>query len=475
MHKYFPALSTSAFYRASTVVLLFLSAISLKCAEQADLIVNARYVVTMDGDHHVIENGALVVNGKNVVAVGKQSEIAARYRSNNVLNRTSDAVMPGLIDTHTHAAMSLMRGLADDHRLQDWLKYFIFPAESKNVTPEYVIWGTRLACLEMMLAGITTYTDMYYFEDHVAQATREIGVRGVLGQTVIGFPTPGMKTWQEGVQNAASYIDRFRNDDLIVPAVAPHAIYTTPDEALVASRKLATQKGVPLLIHVEETKTELDESLGKRKMTPVQVLDRLGILDGRVLAAHCVWASEDDIAILKRHNTGVAHCPVSNMKLASGIAPVASMLKQGINVGFGTDGFAGSNDTADLLFAANVGAQLQKVTQKDPEVLPAEQALDMATIGGARALGLDKTIGSLEAGKRADFVVMALNRPNMTPLYNIYSQIIYSGKAADIEDVFVNGRQLVNQRQVLTVNQPQVLAKANEYGLKIKESIRPSR
>ncbi len=447
----------------SALFLLVCLATSDAAAESADWVIRAKHVITMDAQHRVIDQGAVAIRGTSIVAVGTQDEIARRFEAKHILDKPDAVALPGLIDTHTHAPMSLFRAIADDMRLQDWLTNFIFPAEKKNVSPEFVRWGTRLACLEMLLAGITTYTDMYYFEDIEAEAARDAGVRGVLGETVIGFPSPDHKTWKETVAATERYIERFRGDDLITPAVAPHAIYTTPDDALVASHKLAVQYGVPLLIHLSETKTERDDALAKRKLTPTQILEKLGILDGRVVAAHSVWEDDNDLEILKRHGTGVAHCPSSNMKLASGIAPVTKMLRMGLNVALGNDGFAGSNDTADLIAEMSLAAKLQKVTVRDPRVLPAEQVLEMATIDGARVLGLDKEIGSLEEGKRADLITISFRKPNAVPVYNLYSQIVYASKAADVEDVFINGRQIVSARHVLTLNQAEIYRKATEY------------
>lgn len=441
-------------------------------AEPADWMIRAKYVITMDAHHRVIDRGAVAIRGTRIVGVGPQSEIEQRFEAKHALNEPNAVVTPGLIDTHTHAPMSLFRAIADDMRLQDWLTNFIFPAESKNVSPDFVRWGTRLACLEMVLAGITTYTDMYYFEDIEAETARETGMRGVLGQTVIGFPAPDHKRWQDSVAATERYVQRFRTDDLIVPAVAPHAIYTTPDEALVASHNLAVKYGIPLLIHLSETKTERDDALAKRKMTPTQTLEKLGVLDGRVIAAHCVWEDDNDLRILKRHGIGVAHCPSSNTKLASGIAPVTAMLKIGLNVGLGNDGFAGSNDTADLIWEMSLASKLQKVTAMDPRVLPAELVLEMATVGGARVLGLDKEIGSIEEGKRADLITISLEKPNAVPLYNVYSQMVYATKAADVEDVFINGRQIVSARHVLTLNQEEIYDKAELYGQRIASGLK---
>ena len=441
-------------------------------ADPADWVIRAKYVVSMDAQHRVIDQGAVAICGARIVGVGTQAEIARRFEARRTLDKPDALVAPGLIDTHTHAAMSLFRAIADDMRLEDWLNNFIFPAEAKNVSRDFVRWGTRLACLEMVLAGITTYTDMYYFEDTAAETAKQAGVRGVLGQTVIGFPAPDYKTWPEAIRAAESFIRRYRGDELIVPAVAPHAIYTTPDEALVASHELALKYGVPLLIHLAETRKEREDALAKRNVTPTGLLERLGVLDGRVVAAHCVWEDDRDLAILKRHATGVAHCPSSNAKLASGIAPVTAMLRMGIFVGLGTDGFAGSNDSADLILEMDLAAKLQKLRAMDPTALPAEQALEMATRGGARVLGLDKEIGSLEEGKRADLITVSLAGPNAVPLYNIYSQLAYATKAGDVQDVFINGRQIVSGRQVLTLNRAEIYREAERYRRQIVSNLK---
>jgi 5-methylthioadenosine/S-adenosylhomocysteine deaminase len=457
---------------SKALCMLALSTVALAAPDSADWIIHARYVVTMDAQHRVIDDGAVAIRGERIVGVGTKSEIAQRFTAKRTIDKPDALIAPGFIDTHTHAPMSLFRTIADDLKLQDWLNKVIFPAEARNVTPDFVRWGTRLACLEMVLAGITTYTDMYYFEDVEAETTKEAGLRGVLGQTIIGFPAPDHKTWQEALTATEAYIQKYRTDPLITPAVAPHAIYTTPDAALVASHQLAVKYGVPLLIHLSESEVERDEAMTKRSMTPTQTVEKLGVLDGRVVAAHCIWEDDNDIQILKKHNTGVAHCPSSNTKLASGIARVADMLKAGINVGLGTDGFAGSNDTADLIGEMSLAAKLQKVTTKDPQVLPAEQAFEMATIGGARVLGMEREIGSLEEGKLADLITISLSHPNSVPLYNVYSSMVYAGKAADVEDVFINGRQIVANRKVLTLNQDEIYRKAREYKERIATSIK---
>jgi 5-methylthioadenosine/S-adenosylhomocysteine deaminase len=450
---------------------LLLLAAAAAWAEPADWIWTARYVVTMDGARRVIEDGAVAIAGDRIAAVGPRAEIERRYQPRQRLDRPGAILLPGLINTHAHAPMSLLRGVAGDLRLQEWLEKYIFPAEARNVTPDFVRWGTRLAVLEMLLSGTTTYADMYYFEDVVAEATKEAGLRGVLGETIIGFPSPDAKTPEAALAFTERYIQRFRNDPLIVPAPAPHALYTNSEQTLRASRALADRYGVPLLIHLAETKRERDDALAKWSKSPAQVLDSYGVFGGRTLAAHSIWVDDADMALLKQRGVGIAHCPSSNMMLASGIAPVIKMLSLGLNVGLGTDGPAGSNNDFDLLEEVDLAAKLQKVASNDPRALPAEQALEMATIRGARALGLEKEIGSLEPGKRADLIAISLDEPNGVPLYNVYSQLAYSLKGADLSDAMVNGRLLLRDRRPLTLNLPEILAKAGEYGAKVRASL----
>ena len=453
-------------------ILLARTALAAACAEPADLIVSAGHVVTMDAQKRVIANGAVAIRGARIAAVGTRSEIDKRFQSKRRIDEPAALLIPGLINTHTHAPMALLRGIADDLRLQDWLQKFIFPAEAKNVTPEFVRWGTRLACAEMLLSGTTTYTDMYYFEEVIAEATKECGMRGLLGQTVIGFPVPDAKTVADGLKRSEVFLERFRNDELIVPAIAPHAVYTNSEETLAAARSLANRFNAPLLIHLSETKGENDDLFRQRKLTPTKFLDSLGALNGRTVAAHGVWIDEDDMRILKLRGVGVSHCPSSNTKLASGIAPVLKYLAADIAIGLGTDGPAGSNNDLNLFEEMDLAAKMQKVTAMDPVALTAEQAFEMATIRGARVLGMEKEIGSIESGKRADLAFVRLNTPHATPMFNVYSQLVYALKGSDVQHVLVNGRVVVLNRRVLTLNMPQVLAKAAEYQRAVAASVK---
>jgi len=439
--------------------------------EQVDLLVTGGTVVTMNARFRVIEDGAIAIRGDKILAIGPSVEIATRYTPARRILARGKLVLPGLINTHGHAPMVLFRGIANDLTLQDWLEKYIFPAEARNVTEEFVIWGTRLAALEMIRGGITTYADMYYFEDAVARETKAAGMRGILGQTIIDFPVPDAKTPADGLVRAEEFLKRWKGDPLIRPAVAPHAIYTNSKETLQSAAELARRHKAPLLIHVAETKRELDDSLAKNGMTPVAYLDSLGLLGPSMLAAHCVWVNDADIALLARNQVGCAHNPSSNMLLASGVAPVPAMLAGGVRLGLGTDGAAGSNNDLDLMEEMDLAAKLQKVSRMDPQALEARQALVMATIGGARALHMESEIGSLEVGKKADLIVLNLNSPHAVPLYDLYAQIVYSLKSSDVQTVVVGGKVIMHDRRVLTLNEAEIIARAREYRVQVKHSL----
>jgi 5-methylthioadenosine/S-adenosylhomocysteine deaminase len=440
-------------------------------AQPVDSILTARYVVTMDAQRRVIENGAVAVKGSRIVAAGPRAEIEKQYTAKSRIDEPTAILAPGLINAHTHAPMALLRGIADDLNLQEWLEKYIFPAEAKNVTPDFVRWGTRLACLEMLLSGTTTYADMYYFEEVIAEATKECGMRGVLGQTVIQFPVADAKTPADALKRTEIFMQKFKDDDLITAAVAPHAVYTNSDETLRAARELANKYKAPLLIHLSETRKENDDLQSKRGMTPTRLLDMLGVLNGWTLAAHGVFVNQQDMRTLKQRDTGVAHCPSSNMKLASGVAPVIDYLNADVALGLGTDGPAGSNNDLNMFEEMDLAAKLQKVNRMDPTAVRAEQAFEMATIRGARAVGLEKEIGSIEPGKRADMIFVRTSAPHAAPMYDVYSHLVYALKGSDVQHVIVNGRTVVRNRTVITLNSAQVLAKATEYQKIIQKSV----
>ena len=452
---------------AFCLLLLFLPA---RAAEKADLLVTGGTVLTMDPARRVIPDGAVAVAGGRILAVGPRAEIEHRFTAAQKIDATGHAVLPGLINTHTHAPMTLFRGLADDLRLQEWLEKYIFPAEARNVDADFVRWGTRLAALEMIRGGTTTFADMYYFEDVVAEATKEAGLRGVLGETILDFPAPDNKTVPAALAYTEKFLVRWKNDPLIVPAVAPHSAYTCSADTLKRTRELATRFGAPLIIHLSETETENHQLREKEGVSPTAYLDRMGLLSPRTLAAHVIWVSPDDIARLARNRTGVAHCPSSNMKLASGVAPVEKMLAAGVAVGLGTDGAASNNDL-DMFEEMDLAAKLAKVHSGDPRALPARRVLEMATIGGARALGLELQIGSLEAGKRADLITVSLRSPHAVPLYNLESHLVYALKASDVDDVIVEGRILMRSRRILTLKAAEILSQAERLAQQVRRSL----
>lgn len=417
----------------------------------------------MDGARRVIEDGGLVTEGEKIIAVGPRASLEKEFKSARRVQRPNSILIPGLINTHSHVPMSLLRGIADDRRLQDWLENFIFPAEARNVSREFCYWGTLLGCLEMTLSGTTTYTDMYYFEEEIARATCQAGMRGVLGQSVIGFPVADANNPADALARTEAFFKQYANDSLIVPAIAPHALYTNSEETLRACRKLANQYGKPLLIHLSETKRENDDMIAKYGRTPTQVLAGWGIFDGPTVAAHAIWVDDRDIATLAAKKVGVAHCPSSNMKLASGIAPVLKQLAAGLHVGVGTDGPAGSNNDFHLMEEMDLAAKLAKVHAMDPQVLPARTALEMATIHGAAVVGLSDKIGSLEAGKLADLVFVRSDAPNVTPSFDPYSSIVYAAKGADVTDVYIHGSAVVTAGRSVTLNASSILAKARQY------------
>jgi len=443
-----------------------------QAAERVDLIIRGGTVVTMDGASRVIENGAVAVRGERIVAVGATSEIIARYTAARTINAAGKVVMPGLINTHTHVPMVLFRGIADDLVLMEWLQKYIFPAEAKNVDEQFVRWGTRLGCLEMIQGGTTTFVDMYYYESAIAEETASAGMRAVLGETVLDFPAPDNKTWDAAIAYAEKFIAKWKGHSLITPAIAPHAPYTVSTDHLKQTHSISERLGVPLITHIAEDQAEVKTIQERYGASSVAYLDRIGLLDERVIAAHMVWPTSDDIGTLAKRHVGVGHCPQSNMKLAAGAAPVPAMLKAGVAVGLGTDGAASNNDL-NLWEEIDTAAKLHKFTSKDPTVINAREALEMATIGGARAIHLDKEIGSLEAGKRADLIIVDLESAHQTPVYNVYSELVYATKASDVETVIINGKVVMQNRRVLTIDERSVRVKANAYRDQVRKSLTP--
>ena len=436
-----------------------------------DLILSGATVVTANETWDIFDTGTVVIRGDNIVEVGSANEINNQYENALTIDCSGKTIIPGLINAHTHAAMTLLRGLADDRRLDVWLLGYMMPVEREFVTSEFCRIGTQLACAEMIRSGVTCFADMYYFEHDVAQAVADVGMRALCSQSVLKFPTPDAPSLEDGLLRARKFIEHWHGHSLILPSVGPHAPYTSTREMLKACASLALEYDVPVHIHIAETAKEVEESRSERSMPVVPWVKKQGLFDAKILAAHCVHLDSGEISTLQHHQAGVAHCPTSNLKLASGIAPITEMLDVGLNVGIGTDGPASNNDL-DMFEETRLAALLAKGAANDPTVVPARQAFAMATIMGARALHMGDITGSIEVGKRADLVVLDLDVLHNTPTFqrdqdSIYSQIVYVSKSSDVSDVMVNGKWLMQNRQLLTVDEDQLTASANDYAIKI--------
>jgi 5-methylthioadenosine/S-adenosylhomocysteine deaminase len=457
---------------ALTAVLVLAAPLVAQGPEAVDLLITNGIVVSLDAQQRVLNPGSVAVRGNRIIAVGAANQIARQYKGRDAIDARNRVVMPGLINTHTHAPMVLFRGLGDDLALMDWLQKYIFPAEAKTVSAAFVKTGTDLAALEMIRSGTTTYVDMYYFEEEIARATKAAGLRGVLGQTIIEFPVADAKTPAEALKRTEAFIREFQKDELITPAVAPHAVYTSDAATLTQSRDLAIRYSVPLIIHLAETEPETQMSLERHKARPVAALEALGVFTARVIAAHGVWITPDEIPVLRKRRVGISHNPESNMKLASGTAPVPQYLSAGVAVGLGTDGAASNNDL-DMFEAMRQAAFLHKLTSKDPRVISARVALELATLGGARVIGREKDLGSLESGKLADLLIVRMDQPRQTPMYDPISHLVYTTRGDDVDTTIVNGRILMRAGKVLALNEASVLAAARKAAEQVRAAVQP--
>ncbi len=438
--------------------------------EEADLILKGGIVVTMNDAGDVFDPGAVVVQGDHIVAVGPEA-VAAQYSARETVDCAGQAVIPGLVNAHTHLPMTLLRGLADDRRLDVWLLGYMMPVEREFVNPDFVRLGTLLACAEMIRSGVTCFADMYYFEEDVAWAVVEAGLRGLCTQTVLKFPSPDAASYEESLEASRDFIRRWKGHPLVVPGVAPHAPYTCTEDILRACAELAVEFDVPLHIHIAETAQEVEDSRREHGMPVVPWVKKQGVLEARVLAAHCVHIDAGEMRTLRNAGAGVAHNPTSNLKLSSGIAPVKQMLEVGLHVGIGTDGPASNNDL-DMFEEMRLAALLAKGVSGDPTALPAKQALALATIEGARALHMGDITGSLEPGKRADIAIVNLSGLHQTPKFGheanaIYAQLVYTGKSSDVAHVLCNGRWLMRDRRLLTLDEGDLAVQAQEVAQQI--------
>ncbi|MET4860026.1 amidohydrolase [Morganella morganii] len=450
---------------------LLAAACSAYAADPADLMITDGTVLTMNPGNTVFEHGTVVVSDGKIVAVGGP-ELTAKYQAKKVLDVNGDIVMPGLINTHTHGSMTVFRSLGDD--VPDRLHRYIFPLENKLVSRDMVRTGANLANIEMIKGGVTTYADMYYFEDEVAKTVNKAGLRAVLGETIINFPVADAQTPEEGIAYAVRFINEYKDHPRITPAFAPHGPYTNTTENLQKIAALSEELNVPVMIHLAETDREKDE-IAKRTggKSPVQYMADIGVLNNRLLAAHVIMADDNDLNLLKKYDVGVAHNISANTKSAKGVAPVTQMLEKGIRTGLGTDGPMSSN-TLTTMNELNLVGKIHKLETKNRAAMPPLTVVEMATIGSARALHMEDKIGSLETGKRADIIVVDTKAPNMVPVYSPYAALVYGANGANVRHTIVDGVILMEDRQLLTVNENEIIQDAQRFAEKVRETVRAS-
>ncbi|MCK8600559.1 amidohydrolase family protein [Desulfoferrobacter suflitae] len=436
------------------------------------LLTDIEWIVTCDGTMSCIERGALAIDGEMLVALGPSEPIAAAYRGRRTLNLSNHLVLPGLVNSHTHGAMSCLRGLGNDLPLQRWLHDIIFPTEAQHVNPDFVYWGTLLAIVEMLRNGVTTFCDGYFFEESAVQAASKAGIRAVLGQGILDFPAPDQPNLQAARRRAETFLDSFpKEQERLRPSLFCHAPYTCGTQTLQWVKELCRQHALIFQLHLSETAAEVKELTRRHHVGPVKYLDRLGVLDSNTLCAHAVWLQPDEIEILAERGVGISHNAESNMKLACGVAPLPALLTAGVRVGLGTDSCASNNDL-DLLSEMDKVAKLHKVYQLDPVICSASQVLKMATAGGAAVLGWDDQIGSLQVGKKADLVAVDLLQPHLTPLYDPISQLVYTAQGSDVRHVWVDGRKVVTDGQVVVLDEAEVMEQVNRIAKDIAHGLR---
>lgn len=426
--------------------------------QQVDIAITNGLIVTVNKDDKVIKNGYLIIDRGQIIDIGVDDKILEKYRPTLEIKADKKLIMPGLINTHTHAAMNIYRGFADDMPLKEWLNDYVFPYEAKYTTEHTIKSGTELAVIEMIKSGTTFFNNMYFYEDIAAQVAKKTGIKALLNEGLLDFPTPNMKTPKEGLSYIEMLVNKYKNDELVKIGVAPHAPYTCSPELIKEAKKLSDKYQIPLHIHLSETQWEFDNYIEKFGQTPTEYLESLNVLDKNVIAAHAVHLTDKDIEIMKKYDVGVAHNPECNMKLVSGIAPIPKMQKAGIKVGLATDGVA-SNNNLDLFQEMRSAAFIHKINSQDPTVADAKSIVRMATIDAAKVVGMDSEIGSLERGKKADITIIDLHKPHLVPLYNIYSQIVYSMSGQDVDTVIINGKVIMQNRNMLTINENEVMTK----------------
>jgi 5-methylthioadenosine/S-adenosylhomocysteine deaminase len=435
---------------------------------EVDILISGGTILVMDEQNHMIRNGAVAIEGEIIAAIGQKEDIENSYTAREIIDAKDSLIMPGLINCHNHAPMTYFRGLADDLELMDWLNNYIFPAEAMFVNKEFSYLGGLLAMAEMIKSGTTTFCDMYIFEDEVARAARRAGMRCLVGEVLFDFPSPNFKTPEAGLKYTEFLIQKWANDPLVNILVEPHAFYTCSPNLLRESKKLADKYGVPLGTHYLESRSEKERLTEQYGMSPTHFLRDMGYLSDRFIAFHCVCLEEKDMQIFADHGCKVVHNPESNMKLASGVAPVPEMMRAGVTVGLGTDGCA-SNNNLDMFQEMDTAAKLHKVAKLDPTVMDARTVVRMATCEGAKALGMANICGSLKTGMKADIIIINLNKPHLTPLYNEYSHVVYAVNGADVDTVLINGKVVMKNRTLLTLHEDEIMATVEETAIRIRK------
>jgi 5-methylthioadenosine/S-adenosylhomocysteine deaminase len=438
--------------------------------KHADLIISGGRVLTLDEKGARFEDGAVAISGDSISAVGARTDIESLYRASETIDGHDCIVMPGLVNCHNHAAMTCFRGIADDLKLEDWLNRYIFPAEAKNVDIELTYWGSLLACAEMIRSGTTTFCDMYIFEDETAKAAKQAGMRCLVGEVLFDFPSPNVKTPAEGLQYTERLIKKWAGDPLVGILVEPHALYTCSVDLLRNTKAIADNYGAMIGIHFLETAYERESLTRTFGMSPVRFLRETGFLNERLIAFHCVHMTDEDIRMFAETGAKVVHNPESNMKLASGIAPVPDMLKAGVTVGLGTDGCA-SNNNLDLFQEMDTAAKIHKVHRLDPTTMAAETVVRMATREGAQVLGMGGFTGSLKPGLKADIILIDLKKPHLTPLYNEYSHLVYAVKGDDVKTSIINGRVVMKDRKLLSIDEDEAMDRVTRIAVRIRKSL----
>jgi 5-methylthioadenosine/S-adenosylhomocysteine deaminase len=438
-------------------------------SHEVDLVVAGGVVLTADQDWNIYDPGAVAVDRGAIVGLGPREEVEQAHRGRERIDASGKLVMPGLINAHTHAPMTLFRGIADDLPLETWLHEYIWPAEAKWVGPDFVRLGTQLAAAEMIRSGTVLFCDMYFFQDEVAQVCREAGLRVVIGEGLVDFPNPDYQTPEEGLERNEYLLQKWGDDSLVIPSIQPHSPYAVSSGLMQQAKALADEYGTPYLLHVSETQSEVQESIEKYGHTPVGRLADLGVLGPTTVAIHGVHLTDEDIELLAQHEASVVHCPESQLKLASGFTPVPKLLEAGVKVGLGTDGAASNNDL-NMFGEMGTAAKVHKVIAGDPTVMPARQALSMATLEAARVLGLQDRLGSLEVGKRGDMIVLDLDVPHMVPVYNVTSHLVYAAHSSDVRTVVIDGCVVMRDRELLTLNEGEIFAQAREMARQIVAS-----